>query len=296
MGSPFIMEYRSEGGPMLVADLPAATQWTGMDDDGSGVTVEYMNDPVDALPAEYQLVKKGGMQRKKFRTLPEAHEFQKKLLPILLKLHRKLDDRPTFPSPTGSYIGETDGERVFSIECIYASLYSVVLEKLGDGATVVPFDKKKKTKGVFFEQADAGPGIIVVDADRNTVVIAKPHDGSVMKKGIEAVGREVAALADPKARAKAQGKATGKLELDGHIVVFPAALSHRLIVTGSGKGATLADAAPLFDGKAASGPLRIPEQKAPGGAYASLKAGQYTAYYYYDVDVAGGAAVMWLSL
>src|SRR5262245_9521618 len=135
MNSPLIMEYRSEGGPMLVADLAAASEWTGMDDDGSGVTVEYMNDPIDALPAEDQLVKKGGMQLKKFRTLSEAHEFQKKLLPIMLKLHRKLDDRPTFPNPMGSYIGETDGERMFSLECLYASLYSVVLEKLGDGAT-----------------------------------------------------------------------------------------------------------------------------------------------------------------
>jgi hypothetical protein len=98
--------------------------------------------------------------------------------------------------------------------------------------------------------------------------------------------QDPAALADTVARRAVPApnvKAT--LKLDGRLVIFPAGLDAAAVAARNGYGPTFPAA---FPGE--RGPLQVPEQRAPGGAYLTLPPGEY-GLAYRDHD---GVVVLWL--
>jgi|RhiMethySRZTD1v2_1073278.scaffolds.fasta_scaffold18837_5 hypothetical protein len=74
MKSEIVLEYSSEGAPLVIADVASALHWGGSEYDGAGVIVEYM---ARGLPRELMATKKPGMQAKKFKALAEAKDSRK---------------------------------------------------------------------------------------------------------------------------------------------------------------------------------------------------------------------------
>src|SRR5687767_1783112 len=100
MKLPVLYEYATEGAPLLIADLPAASQWRGREDDGSGVVVEYMGRGMEKLPAPWG-VKKPALTAKKFKSLAEAQAFAEGALAALQRLHPEA--KPPRPGLTQGY-------------------------------------------------------------------------------------------------------------------------------------------------------------------------------------------------
>jgi hypothetical protein len=293
MKTPVTIEYGTEGAPLMIADAKAWAQWTGSEHDGSPITVEYMSDNFKDLPKDLKVTKSPGMQTKKFATAAEAEAFEKKLLPALIKLNPAIDDPPTYPNSSHSYIGENDEERFYSMEREQGSMFKTfaIEGKYTNSVSVATFDKASKAKGCLISTYGS-TGTILADTDAGIVVIAIPYDetGNTPK-----VKKAFPALLDAKVRAKAKPKAIGKIELDGRVIVYDASFSHGELAKLNWKGQPfLKGVASSFE-KSSDGPLKYPDRREPGGAFLALPAGSYTAYSQEQTSLSGtDLQVLWL--
>jgi hypothetical protein len=130
-----------------------------------------------------------------------------------------------------------------------------------------------------------GPGVIVVDDVAGVLAVAKLHYAS--DSDATTVAKAVAASAPPRAKAK--------LVLGPLVFVFDAAYSQQTIAQLNWQQASLALAVLSSLAAASSGAIRVPDQAAPGGAFARLPAGEYAISYDGDAELCGGASVVWLS-
>jgi hypothetical protein len=278
MNPTLVVEYATEGSPMLIADAKSAVHWRGGDDDGSGVVVEYMGEKVETLPRELLQTAKPGRQMKKFADLAEARAFESKLLAALHKLHPDAARHPRYPDQPAYYRG---AERVYSVEIKFTSMLDAVLKSLKSDVQVAVFDKKRKAQGIFVQQ-EGGRGLIVADA--KALVVARFHYQAPEDK--DTAMTELLSLEAPRSKTK--------VALDGRLFVFESALSERDVATVNWQRPSLAEAiGPAFDGKE-GGPLRAADQQLAAGAFVRLPAGEYALSYDDDADAAGGASVVWL--
>lgn len=280
MDPTLIVEYATEGAPMLLADTTSAAHWRGREDDGSGVVVEFMGQGVEKLPKEMLQTSKPGRQVKKFKSLEGAREFEKKVIDALKQMHPKAAKHPRFPDQPAYYDGPT---RVFSVETKFTSMLDTVLQTLKADVQVLVFDKKRRAEALFIQQRGGGRGLIVADL-KVGIIIAKFHHGA--PDDLTAVSETLVGIRVPKAKAK--------MALDGRLFVFDSGQSQHGIGETNWQRPSLGDAVgPPFD-RQDGGPLRIPGQQTPGGAFVRLPAGDYGVSYDETSDVAGGANVTWL--
>src|SRR4051794_14134379 len=87
MHARLVIEYATDGAPLLIADLPSAAQWRGREDDHCGVVVEFMGAGVEKLPRELLRTPYRGRQVRKLASLEEARAFEEKVLAAFQKLH-----------------------------------------------------------------------------------------------------------------------------------------------------------------------------------------------------------------
>jgi hypothetical protein len=269
MGFDFVQEYATEGAPMLVADLSSSAIWNGTDDDGTGVKVLYMGRNMDKLPKG--MAAKPGRVEKKFKTLEEARKFQEQLITEFKKLN------PEAVATRNPYVfDQKDGTRSFSVEAQFTSPYSKLVKSLKSGAQLVKLAAKGKTppQAVVVEQGSGGHGVVAYDEEAGCLVLAKPHYATDMKKVIKALG----SLKVPK-------KATGKVDLDGRLLVFPSAISARQLAQTNWKKDSLLEGGEKAFSSAKPGPLYVPNQKTPGAAYVKVPEGKYEFAYASDVSL-----------
>src|SRR5262245_60434129 len=119
MASDLVLEYHTEGGLLLIADAASAAHWAGMQDDGSGVLVEYMGQDVLKLPKGLLQTTKTHRQQKKFAALKEAEAFQERVLAAFRKLHPKAARLPRYEEAPLYYIGS---ERIYSVELKFSTM------------------------------------------------------------------------------------------------------------------------------------------------------------------------------
>ena len=283
MSFSLVSEYRTEGGPLLIADAASAAHWAGSHDDGSGVLVEYMGQDVLKLPKDLLQTSKTHRQQKQFATLKEAEAFQKRVLAAFRKLHPKAARLPRHEDAPLYYVGS---ERIYSVELKFATMVDSVAKRLKSDAQVLVFDKQRKAQALFVQQ-EPGLGVVVVDAEGGALAVAQPHHrphGSAAS-----IARALATWRPPKAKAKA------KLTLDGLVFVFESALSQADVARVNWKKASLAQAVQAGLRGKSSGPLHVADQAPPAGAFARVPAGSYAISYDADADIAGGASVVQLS-
>jgi hypothetical protein len=277
MNPTLVLEYSTEGGVHVVADLEAAAHWRGSEDDGSGVSVDYLGPAVVKLPDAFFKVKKPGRHTKKFADLAEAQAFEAKLV----KEFEKAAPEATRPRPDQPIynIGQA---RVFSIEISFHSMVDGVYAKMKGGAHVLPFGKKK-TQGIFFEVEDGGRGVIVANSAAGSLIVSKFHHSGTHDK--TKVSQALAAMSVPKSKAK--------LKLAERVLFFPAAASAAELAQANWKSASLIDSAASAFAGMPGGSLRVPDQDA-GGAFVRLPAGEYEISYVNDATVGAiGANVLW---
>jgi hypothetical protein len=306
MKAPFTLEYQTEGAPLLIADVPSFAHWTGTDDDGSGVVVDYVAANFERLPKEFKTTKSPGRQLKKFATAKEAEAFERKLLPVLIKLHPEVKDIPKYPDRSHSYIGESnpgpggdpwDAERCFSMEREQGSMFRTHVLKKFDGAVkLVTFDKKKKAAGILLDQQGNHGGLIFANEGSLLLAIGDFTSEDVESGQAAKVKKLLPALLDRKARAKAKPKAFGKISFDGRIVIADSSLSHAQVAEENWKKKTFVDGVTAAFDKSKSGPLKYPAAKLPGGAFISSPAGAYELWFHPEVNVAGSSVqLLWLA-
>jgi hypothetical protein len=291
-----MLEYQSDGAPLLIADVDAFALWTGTEHDGSEITVEYMSDPFEALPGEFKTTTAPGMQVRKFATVDEAEAFERKLFAVLIRLHPEVADPPEYPDASHSYIGEADDDRRFSMERAQGSMFNTfVLEKNPETVKLGTFEKKNKAKGILLGQLNGGGGgFILADGSAGTIVIAVPHDdtGETAK-----VKKLLPMLRDSKARtkAKAERKGKGTISLGGRVIIYDSGFSHREVAKLNWKKRSFLEGATAAFAESGNGPLKYADSDLPGGAFLSVPGGDYAVYYQEEANVGGSTLqVLWL--
>lgn len=282
MEPSLVVEYATEGAPLLVTDVRSAAHWRGREDDGSGVVVEFMGQGVETLPKALLQTAKPGRQIKKFGNLAEAREFEDRVLAALKKLHPEAAKHPRFPNQPAYYVGSA---RVFSVETKFTSMFDSILKGLKSDVQAVVFDKKNKGQGIFMQQQGGGRGLIVADPKKGRLIIAKLHHGAPDDSA--RAGEELAGLVPPKSKTK--------VALDGRLLVFDAAQSQRDVAEVNWRRGTLDEVAGEIFARDGFGALRIRGQQAAGGAFLTTLAGDYAVSYKEDSDAVGGANVLWLT-
>jgi hypothetical protein len=282
MKPTLVAPYATEGAPLLIAALQSASHWRGQQDDGSGVIVEFMGQQVETLPRELRQTARPGRQRRKFANLEEARAFQAKLLAALQELHPRAARHPRFPDQSAYYLG---AERVYSVELEFTSMLDTLLEALERDVQVVVFDRKRKAQAVVMQQGGGGRGLIVADPQAAALVVAKFHHHAPEDQGAAVKSLRRARCA----------RAQAKIPLDGWVLVFDSTQSERDIASANWQRQSLAEALDSASPRGNGGPLRIPGQQAPGGAFVRLPAGEYALSWKDDADVGGGARVVWLT-
>jgi hypothetical protein len=277
-----VLEYSCESGPLLVADVASAALWTGGDDDGSGVVVEYMADDMMKLPKHLLSEEKQGLHRRKFQSLAEARSFEAALLAAMTKLHPKAKALPRYPDAPGwvmHYIGD---DRIYSIEEIRDSAYDRACKKIKGGASVVSIDRKHKA--LFMDQEE-GHGWIRPGPSSLMVLRPESDDGYAAKDEIvrAAVKRPVP---EPKTN----------LNIDAGVVLVHAAFSAKDVARDNFRGASFLEGATAQLARAEVTPLKVGDPAERCGALVRLEPGEYGISYEGVVDLAGfGASVLRLS-
>ena len=294
MKTPVVIEYGTEGAPLLIADAKAWAQWTGVEHDGSPITVQYMSKTFAELPAEFKVTAAPGMQNKKFSTVAEAEAFERKLLPVLIKMHPEVAPPPHYPDPKPTYIGQVGRDRRYSMEREQGSMFrTFALEsKYKNSVSLVTFHKASKSKGCLLSTYGSS-GTVLADAEAGIVAIAVPHDetGNTAK-----VKNLLPTLLDTKVRAKAKPQAIGKIALDGRVIVYDSSLSHAELANLNWKGQPFLQGVTSAFEKAGNGPLEYPDRREPGGAFLSVAAGNYGAYSNEQLSLGGAdLQVLWLA-
>jgi hypothetical protein len=239
------------------------------------------------------------MQVKKFKTAAEADAFEKKLMPVLIKMHPEVKKPPKYPDASHSYVGNAPSsdddwgeDRRFSMERQQGSMFNTfVLQKFPGSVKLVTFDKKNKAGGVLLSTQNPG-GFILADEKQGTIVIAVPDDETGHSAKVKKL---LPGLGEAKAWTKAKAKPAGKLTLDGRVIVYDSSLSRSQLAKLNWKNAPFVEGAMMAFEKSGSGPLQVPNMKEAGGAFISVPSGQYTVHVRDDVEVGGSSLqVFWL--
>jgi hypothetical protein len=277
-----VLDYSCESGPLLVADVASAALWTGADDDGSGVVVEYMARDMMKLPEHLLSDSKQGLHRRKFPSLAEARAFEASLLAAMTKMHPKAKALPRYPDGPGwvmHYIGD---DRIYSIEEIRDSAYDKACKKIKGGASLVSIDRKHKA--LFMDQEE-GHGLIQHDPRSLMVLRPESDEGYAAKDKMLRAAVKLPVL-EPKA----------KLNVGAGVVLVHAAFSAKDVARGNFGGASFLEGATAQLARAEVTPLKVGDPAERCGALVRLEPGEYGISYEGVVDLAGfGASVLWLA-
>jgi hypothetical protein len=277
-----LQDFATEGGPLVVTDIGSASSWKGTDADGPGAILEYMGEATKAFPAALLATKKLGRQKKKFKTLAEARDFEDKLLKALRKAYPKAARHPRYPESPVYYDRGDENERIFSIELEFPNQYGRICSSLKKHVQEIVFDKKTKARGCFIEQEGAGPVLAAVDRDAHVLVVAKTLTNEVRRDEL------VAAIARTKIP---PGDAT--TTFGDAVVVFPSACAFAQIKGPWPVGANVEDTGRGIE-KGVAGPLYVEDQASPVGAFASLPAGSYRISAKNGIELKSGYAdIVW---
>jgi len=267
--SPAI-EFATEGAPLVVGDVEHVQHWTGRHDNGGGITIIYGGIGLEKFPKELaQTAKVGGKREKKFKSTEEADRFEAELMRAFLARHPTAKRPSRYPAYSRWFVGtENNGiyaasEAVFEIDRKFTSDLSAMTKRLKGDLAAIEFNKKHGAKALFVGLQGAGPGEIANTEEGDVLVIACVLTSDGAPKGL------VASLGTPK-----RPKVLGSIELQGNLVVYPAAFSGLELAQHSWKTAAIVDA--FSQNTAALGPLHVPDQSKPGGAFVRLQPGAYS--------------------
>ncbi len=287
MPSSAVIEYATEGGPLIIGDVEHVQHWTGSHDNGSGIRVVYGGIGLEKFPkALAQTTKVGGKREKKFKTADEASAFEAEVLKRFLARHPGARRPSRYPDYSRWYVGtEENGvfpadQGVFWIERFFTSDYSAMTRKLKTELAELRFSRKHAATALFAALEGSGPGEIARSGDALVIARVVTTDGE--PKGLV---ESLAKVTRP--------KALGTTQLSGNVVVFHAALSGADVSRATWKTASLVDG---FAGTSGSlGPLQAPDQSKPGGAFARIEPGAYSYGVSRDHEVAGSSFdALWL--
>jgi hypothetical protein len=275
--------FTTEGGPLFVGTAPSADRWSPQEPLGGDVVVEYMGAGFDQLPAAFRLTKKPGRQAKKFTHLEEAKQFAASVEKAYLAIFPEAARPPKWPNHPGYYADGGKGERLFSIEIVAPTHYDKMVERLRGTAKRITFDAPARAEALFIEQ-EAGPALVAVRTEADTLLYVKPHYATETAPEL---------LADRAASVKLR-PIKEHIDLTGKVVALAAANVPRKVAERTFSRATFGEA--LSDAPP-SGPLLLPNQAAPGGAFVTLREGRYRVAVHGDASVGKeGATVVRLEM
>ncbi len=267
--SPAI-EFATEGAPLMVGDVEHVQHWTGRHDNGGGVTILYGGIGLEKFPKELaQTAKVGGKREKKLKTTEEADRFEADLLRAFLARHPTAKRPSRYPAYSRWFVGTEHngvyaaGDAVFEIDRKFTSDLSAMTKRLKGDLAAVEFNKKHGARALFVGLQGAGPGEIANTVEGDALVIACVLTSDGTPKGL------VSSLGTPK-----RPKVLGSIELHGNLVVYPAAFSGPELAQHSWKTGSIVEG--FEQNGAAIGPLHVPDQSKPGGAFARLLPGAYS--------------------
>jgi len=266
------IEFATEGAPLVVGDVEHVQHWTGRHENGGGITIIYGGIGLEKFPKELaQTAKVGGKREKKFKTAEEADRFEAELLRAFLARHPTAKRPSRYPAYSRWFVGtENNGvyaasEAVFEIDRKFTSDLSAMTKKLKGDLAAMEFNKKHGARALFVGLQGAGPGEIASSVEGDVLVIACVLTSDGPPKGL------VASLGTAK-----RPKVLGSMELFGNIVVYPAAFSGAELAQHSWKMTGIEDGFAQASSGVAIGPLHVPDQSKPGGAFLVVQPGTYS--------------------
>jgi hypothetical protein len=265
MTFPFTVEYSTEGAPLLIGDLAAATYWNGRQYDGGGITLEYFGRGLETMPKEFaQTTKQGGMRKKTFKNPDELAAFESELLKRFKKLHPTAAKPAKYPDYPAYYVGDA---RVFGMERQFTSPFAMVLKKLKGDVASIPFSKKPKAEALFFDTEGGGPGVIANDPSASAVVVAKITTASSNdhKELLSSLERTALSKLKPK----------GQIELGDTLVIFDSSRASSDVAQHNWSTPSLAEGLAPVVQQSPHGPIMAPDQAPAGGAFFRIRPGSY---------------------
>lgn len=266
------IEYSSEGAPLIVGDVEHVQHWTGRRDNGGGVTIVYGGIGVEKFPkAIAQTTKIGGKREKKLKTAAEADAFEAELLALFSRVHPTAKRPSKFPAYSRWYVGtEHNGvyassDAVFEIERRFSSDFSAMTKRLKGEVAAIEFNKQRGAKALFVGLQGAGRGEIANTVAGDTIVIASVLTTDGEPKNL------VASLEQAR-----RPKVLGTTTVGGNMVVYDSSFSGTELAHNTWSTAALVDGFERAAGSAILGPLRIPDQSKPAGAFLRVKPGTYS--------------------
>jgi hypothetical protein len=284
----FSVEYSTEGAPIFIGDLESAQQWNGRQHDGAGITLEYFGRGLETFPKEFaQSKKQGGMRKKTFKNPDELATFESELLKRFMKLHPTAAKPAKYPNYPAYYVGD---KRAFGMERRFTSAFTTMLKKLNSDVAVVPFSGKPKAQALFFDTEGGGPGVIASD----------PSAGAFVATRILTTGDPDHAdlLFDLEQVTLSKLRPRGRLKLEDLVVIFDSSSSSSDVAQYNWGTQNLREALRRAVQANPCGPIMMPDQVPPGGAYLRVSPGVHNYALVRDrrtKTVAYTALWLWLS-